>query len=319
MSTVATRLTDSVLLISEFLNIHDQLAEVCRPVKRSGIADLSAYARGEGRNTRVVITTGGSPMEEAIWDFPNLGLISVVSVGYDGIDVERARARGIQVTTGRGANDEDVADMALGLLIAAVRDIGRGDRLVRAGEWHRPIVLPISRSVSQLRCGIVGLGAIGSAIGRRLDRGFGASVAWWGPRPKPEAPWPRAESLLALAQDSDALIVAAPATAESFHLIDAAVIAALGPAGYLVNIARGSLVDEDALLPALRSGALAGAGLDVFEREPHDGSRWRDIETAVLTPHNGGGADLAIAEIRRMCIANVTAYLRGEPLLTPLF
>lgn len=110
-----------------------------------------------------------------------------------------ARGRGIQVTTGRGANDEDVTDMAVGLLIAAVRDIGRGDRLVRAGEWHRPIVLPTSRSVSQLRCGIVRLGAIGSAIGRRLDRGFGASVVWWGPRPKAEAPWPRAESLLALA------------------------------------------------------------------------------------------------------------------------
>jgi phosphoglycerate dehydrogenase-like enzyme len=97
------------------------------------------------------------------------------------------------------------------------------------------------------------------------------------------------------------------------------VIAALGPAGYLVNIARGSLVDEDACWLRCGRVRLRGAGLDVFEREPHDGSRWRDIETAVLTPHNGGGADLAIAEIRRMCIVNVTAYLKGEPLLTPLF
>lgn len=308
-----------VLLISENLGLEARLSGFCQPVPRSTIADLSAYARGEGADTRVVITAGGTLMDEAVWDFPNLGLISVIGVGYDGIDVDRARARGIRVTNGRGANAEDVADMALGLLIAAVRRIGEGERMVRSGEWRTWIAMPTTPSVSQLRCGIVGLGAIGLAVGRRLDLGFGADVAWWGPSPKPEAPWPRADTLLALAEQSDVLIVCAPATPATRHLIDSQVLAALGPRGYLVNISRGSLVDEDALLVALRSRTIAGAGLDVYEVEPHDGSRWKDIENAIVTPHCAGGGEGAIDQIRRMCVANVAAFLAGEPLLTPLF
>ncbi|HKY82401.1 MAG TPA: 2-hydroxyacid dehydrogenase [Sphingobium sp.] len=311
-------LAEPVLLYLEHLKVENAFAEFSRPIMRSSIADLSAYARGEGRDIRAVITAGGAPMEEAVWDLPNLGLIACLGAGYDGIDVERARARGIQVTTGRGVNDEDVADMAIGLLLAAVRQIPRGDRLIRAGAWKKQPELAMSRSVSLMRCGIVGLGAIGSAIGRRLT-GFGSPIAWWGPRAKPDAPWAKAESLLALARDSDVLIVAAPASDETEGLISAEILQALGPQGYLVNISRGSLVDQGALLAALEAGGIAGAGLDVFLDEPNDGSCWRNIENVALTPHIGAWAERGIAEAKRMCALNVEAFLRGEPLHTPLF
>lgn len=313
-----TALAEPVLLYLEHLNVESAFARFSTPIGRSSIDDLSAYAKGAGRDIRVVITAGGAPMEEAVWDLPNLGLIACLGAGYDGIDVERARARGIQVTTGRGVNDEDVADMAIGLLLAAVRQIPRGDRLVRAGEWKKIPELTMSRSVSLMRCGIVGLGAIGSAIGRRLT-GFGSPIAWWGPRAKPDAPWPMADSLRALARDSDVLIVAAPASDETNALINAEILEALGPEGYLVNISRGSLIDQEALIAALESGGIAGAGLDVFLDEPDDGTRWRDMEQVALTPHVGAWAERGIAEAKRMCVLNVEAFLRGEPLLTPLF
>ena len=315
--TVAT-LAEPVLLYLEHLKVESAFAKLATPVMRSSIGDLSAYARGEGRDIRVVITAGGAPMEEAVWDLPNLGLIACLGAGYDGIDVERARQQGIQVTTGRGVNDEDVADMAIGLLLAAVRQIPRGDRLIRAGAWKKQPELSMSRSVSLMRCGIVGLGAIGNAIGRRLT-GFGSPIAWWGPRAKPDAPWPQAESLLALARDSDVLIVAAPASEATNALISAEILEALGPQGYLVNISRGSLIDEEALIAALRSGGIAGAGLDVFLDEPNDGSCWKNIENVALTPHIGAWAERGMAEAKRMCILNVEAFLRGKPLYTPLF
>ncbi|NWK99147.1 hydroxyacid dehydrogenase [Sphingobium lactosutens] len=315
--TVAS-LAEPVLLYLEHLKVENAFAEFSTPIMRSSIGDLSHYAKGEGKDIRAVITAGGAPMEEAVWDLPNLGLIACLGAGYDGIDVERARKRGIQVTTGRGVNDEDVADMAIGLLLAAVRQIPRGDRLIRVGAWKKQPELAMSRSVSLMRCGIVGLGAIGSAIGRRLT-GFGSPIAWWGPRSKPGAPWPKADSLLALARDSDILIVAAPASDQTNGLISADVLEALGSDGYLVNISRGSLIEEEALIAALQTGGIAGAGLDVFVDEPHDGSRWKDMENVAMTPHIGAWAERGIAEAKRMCALNVEAFLRGEPLYTPLF
>lgn len=308
-----TEVREPVLLYLEHLGVIDAFEQCCTLVPRSSIADLSAYARGSGRDVRAVITAGGTPMEEAIWDLQNLGLIACLGVGYDGIDIDRARARGVRVTVGRGVNDEDVADMALGLLLAAVRQIPQADRMVRAGAWKGELLLPMVPSLSRMRCGIVGLGAIGSAIGRRLT-GFGSSIAWWGPREKGDAPWPRAATLADLAADSDVLIVAAPATAETEGMIDARILKALGPRGYLVNISRGSLVDELALRRALETGGITGAGLDVFATEPHDGSFWRDLDTLVMTPHVGAWAERGMAQAKAMCASNVSAFLRGDPL-----
>lgn len=308
---------DQVLVFLEHLNLEEALGAIARPVMRSAIPDLESYARGAGRDVRVVVTAGGSPMEEAVWSLPNLGLIACLGAGYDGIDVDRARARGISVTTGRGVNDEDVADMAMGLLLATLRQIPRADRLIRAGQWRKQPELTMAPSLSRMRCGIVGLGAIGSAIARRLA-GFGSPIAWWGPRAKADAPWPKADSLIDLARASDVLVVAAPATEASYRLIDAPVLAALGPEGYFVNISRGSLVDEEALLAALREGTIAGAGIDVFASEPDDGTRWRDLDNVVMTPHIAAWAERGIGEAHRTCIANIRAFLAGEPLVSPL-
>jgi lactate dehydrogenase-like 2-hydroxyacid dehydrogenase len=315
--TGTTIVREPVLLLVERLGLEADLAPFCAPLPRSSVGDLSDFARGAGQDVRAVVLAGGAPMDEAIWDLPNLGLIACLGAGYDGIDVARAKARGIHVTVGRGVNDEDVADMALGLLLATIRQIPKADRLVRDGAWKGGLLLPMVPSLSRMRCGIVGLGAIGSAVARRLE-GFGSSIAWWGPRDKPDALWPRAASLLDLARDCDALIVAAPSTEESRGLIDGAVLAALGRSGYLVNISRGPLVDEAALIAALESGGIAGAGLDVFVDEPQDGARWRHLDTLVMTPHVGAWAERGMAEARRMCTLNVEAFLRGEPLLTPL-
>ena len=312
-----TAVRERVLFYLEHLDVAREFEDCCDLVPRSGIRDLSAFARSEARGVRVVVTAGGAPMEEAVWDLPDLGLIACLGAGYDGIDIDRAKARGVRVTVGRGVNDEDVADMALGLLLATIRQIPLADRLVRAGAWKGGLLLPMVPSLSRMRCGIVGLGAIGSAIGRRLT-GFGSPIAWWGPRDKLDAQWPRAASLMELAQQSDALIVAAPATAETQGMIDADILEALGPGGYLVNISRGSLVDEGALLAALESGGIAGAGLDVFVDEPHDGSRWRHIDSLVMTPHVGAWAERAMAEAKYRCAQNVAAFLRGEPLLSAI-
>jgi hydroxypyruvate reductase len=309
---------EPILLMLEGAGMEAVLGRAGRFVPAGAIADPAGFAASEaGRAIRAVVVAGAKPLPDWVWALPALGLIACVGVGHDGIDLDRARHRGIAVTAGRGVNDADVADMAIGLLLAVVRHIARGDRAVRAGAWTGLPALDRARSLSRMRCGIVGLGAIGTAIGRRLT-GFGCDIAWWGPRPKPEAPWPRAESLAALAQGSDALIVAAPSTPDSRGSIDAGILAALGPGGYLVNISRGDLVDEEALLAALHGGGIAGAALDVFAAEPDDGARWRDCDSVVLTPHLGGWADRAMADALAMCADNVAAFLAGAALPSPV-
>lgn len=308
----------AVLLVLENAGMEGALGERCRTLLRSNVGDPASFLDSdEGRAIRAIVTSGAIPLEDWMWRLPELKLIACVGVGYDGIDVRAARERGIEVTAGRGVNDEDVADLAIGLIIALVRHIVPGDRYVRASRWDRLPALTMARSITQLRYGIVGLGAIGSAIARRLT-GFGVEIAWWGPNAKPDVVWPRAESLRALAQDSDVLIVAAPSTPASRHMINADILAALSPAGYLVNISRGDLVDETALVAALRDKNIAGAALDVFEGEPDDGARWRDLENIVVTPHLGGWASRGMDEARRMCAANVHAVLAAEPPLSPV-
>ncbi|HEY3694897.1 2-hydroxyacid dehydrogenase [Phenylobacterium sp.] len=242
---------------------------------------------------------------------PKLGLIAVISAGYDGIDLDWCRARGVAVTHSRGVNADDVADHALGLLLAAWRGIVSGDRFVREGRWADERQVQGS-TLTGRRVGIVGLGHIGLAAARRVEA-FGMSVAWWGPNPKP-APWPRAESVLALAEDSDILVVACRAAASNVGLISREVIEAVGPKGLIVNVARGSVVDEDALIAALRSGRLGNAALDVFEQEPTPADRWAGLPGVVLTPHSAGGAVETVPRMMALALENIRLHLAGEPL-----
>lgn len=263
------------------------------------------------------LVVGGEPLldKALVENLPNLSLIACFTAGYDGIDVEWCKARGLKLSHAPNANNEDVADLAIGLMLASRRQIVSGHARVLQGEWIDD-VRAVTGSVQKERMGIVGLGAIGNAVARRAEA-FNMEVSWWGPRPK-DAPWPRTASLLDLAAGSDVLVVACRATAENRHLIDEKVLQALGPHGLLVNVARGSLVDEDALIAALRSGALGAAALDVFAQEPTDPARWQDVPNVVLTPHTAGATTHAVQGMMMNVFQNLAAHFAGEPLLTPI-
>ncbi|HLZ75992.1 NAD(P)-dependent oxidoreductase [Phenylobacterium sp.] len=254
---------------------------------------------------------------EYLKTLPALGLIACVSVGYDGIDVAWCRANGIEVTHARGLNAEDVADHAIGLMLAAWRNIPTLDRTVRDGRWVQEERIGSQPSLGGRTLGVVGLGHIGAAVARRAEA-FRLNVQWWSPRAKSESPWPRADSLLALAEASDILVVCARAEAANRGMISAEVIEAVGPKGMIVNVGRGSLIDEPALRAALKSGKLWRAALDVFQTEPTPADLWADIPGAVLTPHTAGSSNEAVPLMVAQAIDNVQRFLKGADLASPV-
>ena len=253
---------------------------------------------------------------ELIDALPDLELIACLASGYEGVDLDAARARGIAVSHSASVNSDDVADHTVGLLLASARHIVAGDRLVREGRWGAER-LPPARAIAERRVGIVGLGVLGKAIAGRLA-GFGPEIAWWGRHPQPEATLARKDTLLDLAAWADILIVTARASADNRNLIDAAVLDALGPEGLLINIARGSIVDEDALIAALRGGRLGAAALDVFAAEPTPAARWADVPNLVLTPHIAGTTTRAGPMMMDLLAENLRRHFAGEPLATPV-
>ncbi|MDB5421665.1 MAG: 2-hydroxyacid dehydrogenase [Brevundimonas sp.] len=264
----------------------------------------------------VLIVAGEFELDKALIErLPNLRLIACFTSGYDRIDVAWCRARGLPVTHAPGVNHEDVADHAIGLILASRRQIAAGDRDLRAGRWTPESKL-MTTSLKGQRLGVVGLGRIGEAVAHRAEA-LRMSVSWWAPRDR-HAAWPRAHSLLELARDSDILVVACRADDSNIGLISREVIAALGPHGLLVNVARGQIVDEDALIDALKSGALGQAGLDVFESEPVDAARWADVPNTVLTPHTAGATTEAVQVMLMLLLENLQALFADQPLKTPV-
>ncbi|KKW93598.1 2-hydroxyacid dehydrogenase [Sphingobium chungbukense] len=283
--------------------------------------DVMALWEENGRarmaEAEALVTAGEFRLDPAMLEkMEKLRLIACFTVGYDGVDLDWARSRGVAVTHAGDANAEDVADHALGLILAHRRRIVVGDRQVREGQWTAGAKM-LTRSMAGARIGIVGMGSIGAALAERAEI-MRMHVGWWGPREKPELRWPRAESLEALARDSDVMVVAAKATEENRGMIDASMMDALGVAGLLVNVARGQLVDEDALITALREGRLGGAALDVFESEPTPVARWADVPNVVLTPHTGGATYEAVGRMRDMLVANLGAFFAGGALVSPI-
>lgn len=265
---------------------------------------------------RALVVAGEFPLDKALIErLPNLVHIACFTAGYEQIDVDWCRARGLILSHAPGVNHEDVADHALALILASRRQIAAGDRQVRAGGWTSESKT-ITPSLKDQRVGVVGLGAIGEAVARRCQA-LRMTVSWWGPRAR-EAAWPMAPSLLDLARDSDILVVACRADDDNKGLISAEVIQALGPEGLLVNVARGQLVDEDALIQALKVGRLGAAALDVFEPEPTDPARWADVPNTVLTPHTAGATTQAVQAMLMLLLQNLDAGLNGRPLLTPI-
>ncbi|MEO6626704.1 MAG: 2-hydroxyacid dehydrogenase [Burkholderiaceae bacterium] len=253
---------------------------------------------------------------ELMAQFPALEMISVFGVGYDGVDVAAARARAIPVTNTPDVLTDDVADLGMGLLLSVARRIPQADRFVRAGEWPNG-PFPLTRKLSGARLGIVGMGRIGQAIARRAQA-FGMSIAYTARNARPEAGYRYVESLVALAGEVDFLLVITPGGAGTRKLINAPVLAALGPEGYLVNVARGSVVDEAALVQAITSGGIAGAALDVFEDEPRAPAALREHPNVVLTPHMASGTWQTRRAMAGLALGNLQAHFAGQSLLTPV-
>ncbi|MGA2952059.1 MAG: 2-hydroxyacid dehydrogenase [Caulobacteraceae bacterium] len=285
-------------------------------------ADYTVWRFWEGPPIEAVdtiaalVVAGEFPLDKHLAEsLPKLGLIACFTSGFDGVDLDWASGRGLRVSHSPGVNHEDVADHGLGLILAAWRKIVQGDRDLRAGAW-KPTAKMVTTSLSGRRLGIVGLGAIGAAIGRRAEA-FGLETAWWGPREKPDAPWPRRESLRALAEESDILVVACKASPETTGLVTREIIEALGSGGLLVNVSRGQVVDEDAVIAALKSGALGMAALDVFREEPTPPARWADVPNVVLTPHTAGATSAAVPKMVALTRENLRRFFAGEPLANP--
>ena len=287
--------------------LHDRLHET----------DAAAFEAVAPR-IRGVAASGESRLgAELIARLPALEIVSVMGVGYDGIDVAAAKARGAVVTHTPDVLNDDVADLAIALMLAAARQIPAADRYVREGRWVASGPMPLARKMSGARLGLVGIGRIGQAIATRA-LGFGMSVAYTARHARPELPYRYHPSAAALAAESDFLVVITPGGAATRHLIDRAVLEALGPKGILVNVARGSVVDEAALVDALEGGVIGGAALDVFEREPNVPERLLALPHVVVTPHVGSATRATRQAMADLAFANLDAHFSGRPLPTPV-
>jgi lactate dehydrogenase-like 2-hydroxyacid dehydrogenase len=279
--------------------------------------DPAALVKEVAPRIRALVTTGAGGVANALVDaLPALELIAIRGVGTDRVDLAHARSRGLRVTTTPDVLTEDVADLALALLLAASRRICVGDAFVRKGLWPAQ-ALPLARRVSGMRAGILGLGAIGSAIARRAE-GFGMTIAYHGRAPKAGVPYRFEARLVDLARTSDVLFVAASGNPSSQGIVNAEVLEALGPEGILVNIARGSLVDEAALVAALVEGRLGAAGLDTFLDEPHVPEALFALDNVVLQPHQGSATAECRLDMGNLVLANLAAHFAGTPLSTPV-
>ncbi|SFO26575.1 2-hydroxyacid dehydrogenase [Sphingomonas sp. OK281] len=264
--------------------------------------------------TRAIVGGGSSVVDAALLDrLPALEIIAIHGVGYDGIDLAATRARGIAVTTTPDVLTDDVADLAIGLMLAVQRRIVANDGAVRSGGWQ----VDLSRRASGRRIGIFGLGRIGKAIAERAAP-FARELHYTARSAKPDFAGVFHADIASLAAACDVLIIAAPGGESTSHSVDAGVLGALGEDGILVNIARSSLVDEPALVAALRAGTIAGAGLDVFADEPAVPDALKAMDQVVLSPHQGSATVDGRAAMAALVVANLDAHFAGKALLTPL-
>ena len=246
--------------------------------------------------------------------FPNVKMISIFGVGYDGIDVAAAQERGIQVTHTPDVLTDDVADLAMGLILSIGRRIPQSDKFVRNADWvSEPFTM--THKVTGTRLGVVGLGRIGQAIAKRAAA-FDMTIAYTGRRAKTNAPFRYYPTASELAANSDYLVVAVPGGDDTKNMINAQVLKALGPKGIVINIARGSVVDQTALIQALKDKSIAGAGLDVFWDEPNIDPQFFKLQNVVLTPHNGSNTHETRRAMADLALANLEAFFDEQPLLT---
>lgn len=266
---------------------------------------------------RGIVTGSQIPTPKSLIErFQNAEIIACFGVGVDPIDVAYAHERGIVVTNTPDVLVADVADMGVTLLLAASRQIVKGDRFVREGRWLGGI-MNFTHRVNGKRVGIVGCGRIGGTVARRLEA-FDMSIAYHGPSDKAHARYRYYPDLVAMARDVDFLVLTCPGGPATRHIVNEAVLKALGPEGILVNIARGSVVDEAALVAALRAGTIRGAGLDVYADEPRAPSALLDLDNVVLSPHQSSATHETRAAMGECTLANLRAHFSGQPVPNPV-
>ena len=280
-------------------------------------ADREALVARVASDVRAIATRAEVGADRAlIARLPQLEIIASYGVGVDAIDLAAAREHGVVVTNTPDVLTEDVADMALALLLAVQRRVCEGDRYVRSGAWQGG-AMRLTTRVGGRRLGIVGLGRIGRAIAHRAQA-FGMNVAYHGRREQPDAGLRYYAEVVALARDSDILVLSCPGGEATRGLVGTAVLDALGPAGVLVNVARGSVVDEAALVSALVGGGIAGAGLDVFADEPNVPGALCAMDNVVLQPHQASATNETRMAMANLVVDNLKAHFAGEPVLTPI-
>lgn len=287
-------------------------------VARYGARTLEELDAHQTARARVAVTSGVWGVRAEHMDrLPALEAVTSFGVGYDTTDVAEATRRGIAVSNTPDVLTDCVADLAVGLVIDVMRQVSASDRFVRRGAWAAGETMPLARRVSGCRVGVLGLGRIGSAVAHRLEA-FGCEIRYHNRHRRADVTYDYEESLVDLARGCDVLVVAAAGGSRSAGLVDAEVLRALGPHGYLVNVARGSVVDEDALVAALEDGTIAGAGLDVFADEPHVPEALLGRDDVVVLPHVGSATEETRAAMADLAVANVERWLAEGELVTPV-
>jgi lactate dehydrogenase-like 2-hydroxyacid dehydrogenase len=278
--------------------------------------DPDAFLAKMGPAVRGMAASTLAGVIDATWfdRLPALEIVASFGVGYDKVDAATAALRGIVVTNTPGVLDEEVADLAVGLLLATLRQIPQADRFVREGHWPAG-PFPLSPTLRGRRVGILGLGAIGKAVAQRLEA-FGVPISYHGRSRQEGVDYIFHTTPAALAEASDVLLAIVPGGSATRHLVDAAVLAALGPDGVFINVSRGSVVDEAALIAALQAGTIGGAGLDVFEDEPNVPEALFAMANVVLLPHIGSASHATRAAMGRLVVDNLVAWFDGAPAMT---
>ncbi|MBM3525446.1 MAG: 2-hydroxyacid dehydrogenase [Alphaproteobacteria bacterium] len=283
-----------------------------------GMYEVVAPADPRAREATAAVTTGATGVSGAqISALPRLKLVSGFGVGYDRVDIPAARAHGVVVTNTPGLTDTCVADHAMALYLAVARRVAEGDRFVRSGKWPTARLGGLAHRAARRKLGIVGLGRIGMQIARRAAA-FEMPIGYHNRHRREDVPYRYFETVHALAEWADVIVTATPGGAGTRSLIDARALAALGAEGVIVNIARGSIIDEAALLRALQTKAIAGAGLDVFVEEPKMDPGFHALDNAVLTPHIAGSTEETWRDCEDMVLENLRRHFAGEKPLTPI-
>ena len=300
-----------------------------RPVIARGFADFTVHSipapaqrdrffASMAEIRAIAVSAPVEPVNDALFArLPQLQIVSSFGVGYDHVDADAAAKRGIVVTHTPDVLNEEVADTAIGLLLCTIREFPQAERFVRAGEWRKGNY-PLSKATLRNRTvGLLGMGRIGLAIARRLEA-FGVPIVYHTRRKRPELAYRYYPQLIDMARDVDTLIAIVPGGAATRNMIDARVLDALGPDGIVINVARGSVIDDAALIAALKAGKILAAGLDVFVNEPEVPAELLTMDNVVLLPHLGSASVFTREKMDQLVVDNILAWAAGKPPLTPV-